>query len=295
MSTDALLPLLRTLNQSMLTLAAVGAALRLQLEGRAAGAQVAPALAAVLEQSGAPALDAMTPKEQQEALGLARTFFIEASDLLNDPARPPGWCFDDPAILQGIGTSSASMVGRMAGLADGRPWFAAALGGPGTMLDIGTGVGGIALAAAAAWPGLDVVGIDRWAPSLAIAETNRATHPCGARVSLRLQGVEEIGLGDAGAYRLAWLPTLFIAGPAITQAMPYLLEALVPGGAIVLGVMPAPTDPLAAALWRLRTVRNGGHCCSCEEMAALLHITGFTDVEIPAGQTGMHFVLARRP
>ncbi len=293
MSSDPLTALIRSLNQSMLGIAALGGALRLRQAGLRADPGVASALDGVLDRIGAPPLDSMSADQTQQALGLIRTFFVEAEDLLDNPERPPGWTFDDPAILQGIGASSAGMVGRMSALAATRPWFADLLARRGTFLDIGTGVGGIALAAAQAWPGMAVEGIDCWPPSLALAHRNLADNPCD-RVTFHARALEDLD-GPDGRYDLVWLPTPFIARTAVTDAIPRLLPAVAPGGGLVVGVIPPATDPLAAALGQLRTVRNGGHCWPCAEMAVLLADAGFVDVEVPPDQAGMHFVLGRRP
>ena len=46
--------------------------------------------------------------------GLIRMGLHQASDLLDDPGRPPGWTFTDPAILQGWGRGSAVVPGVLA-------------------------------------------------------------------------------------------------------------------------------------------------------------------------------------
>jgi hypothetical protein len=177
MPDDLLTPLIRRLNQSMLSLAAIGGALRLHDAGLDSDPATRSAIDAALAALDAPSPASLSRDETRQALGLIRTFFAEARDLLDAPERPPGWGFNDPAILQGIGTSSAGMVDRILRIAQDRPWLASALDRSGEVLDVGTGVGGVAIAAAAAWPGKRVVGIDLWAPSLALAETNRAASP----------------------------------------------------------------------------------------------------------------------
>lgn len=292
MAADTLTPLIRRLNQSMLSLAALGGALKLHEAGLDAHPAVSEAIAAALQAIDAPAVAALSPDEARQALGLIRTFFVEARDLMDAPARPPGWAFHDPAILQGIGTSSSGMVARMRSVADDRPWLAAVFGRANAFLDVGTGVGGIALAAAEAFPALHVTGIDLWQPSLDLAEQNRTTSAAAARVTFRRQGLQD--LDDDARYDLVWVPTPFIAGEIVTGALPRLRRALTPGGALIVGVLPPPPDPLGHALSRLRTIRNGGHPWSCPEFATLLAQGGFADVEVPANQAGIHFVLARK-
>ncbi len=289
---DGLTPLIRRLNQSLLSLAAIGGALKLQGAGLEAHPAVADEMAAALIAMGAPTVTNLSPDETAQGLGLIRTFFIEARDLLEAPDRAPGWTYEDPAILQGIGSSSAGMVERMTRLADERPWLAELLARKGAVLDIGTGVGGVALAAAGAWPAKTVLGIDLWAPSLVLAEQNRTGHSCAGRVAFRNQALQDFA--DTDAFDLIWLPTPFISGDVVMQALPSLLRALRPGGGIIAGVLPSPPDPLGHALARLRTIRNGGHPWSCDGMAELLTRHDFDSVEVPANQAGMYFVLGRR-
>jgi SAM-dependent methyltransferase len=289
---DTLTPLIRRLNQSMLTLAAVGGALRLHGAGLDADPDVRSAIDSTLEALAAPPVATLSAEETRQALGLVMTFFAEARDLLEAPERPPGWAFDDPATLQGIGTSSAGLVDRMVRIATERPWLADALVRRGEVLDVGTGVGGVALAAAAAWPAKRVVGIDLWQPALHLAERNKSNSAVGERVIFRNQALQD--LDDVARFDLAWVPTPFIPGTVVTGALPSLRRALRPGGALILGVMPPPPDPLGHALSRLRTIRNGGHPWSCEEVEALLREHGFKNVEVPQGQAGMHFVLGRK-
>lgn len=293
MANDPLTTLIRQLNQSVFALAAVGGQLRLDGGGRAADPATASAMADALVAIGAPPLHALSAPERQQALGLIQTFFKEAEDLLTRPERPPGWVFEDPAILDGIGTASAGMVGRIAALADARPWFAAALAGPGTFLDVGTGVGGLALAVAERWPQLDVVGIDRWPPSLALAERNRRNSPCAGRVGFLHRALEE--LDDEARFTAAWLPTPFIAEAVVRASLARLHRALRPGGGLVAGVLPPSGGAVASSLGALRTLRNGGHPWTGAAMAALLEDAGFVDVDVPPDQVGMHFVVGRRP
>ena len=293
MPADPLTALIRHLNQSVLSLAALGGALRLHEAGLDAHPAISEAMAEALDALGAPPLLTLSPCEARQALGLIRTFLVEAADLVDAPARPPGWTFNDPAILQGIGTSSAGMVARMAALASGRPWLHALFTRPGIFLDIGTGVGGIALAAAETWSGMDVVGIDLWQPSLDLAERNRAQSPAAARITFRNQPLQD--LDDVARYDLAWLPTMFIAGAVVTDALPRLQRALIPGAGLIVGVLPPFADPLGAALGRLRTIRNGGHPWSPSDVARLLASAGFENVEIPPDQPGINFVLAQNP
>ena len=98
-------------------------------------------------------------------------------------AGPPGWVLQDPDTLQGLGRSSRQNVRSIVALAADRPGLTASL--VGRFLDVGTGVGGMALEAAELCPSLRVVGIDIWEPSLALARANVAASPHGTRIEIR--------------------------------------------------------------------------------------------------------------
>jgi hypothetical protein len=59
-------------------------------------------------------LDELTGPQRQMVTGLIRLGLHQAADLLDDPGRPPGWTFTDPAILQGWGRGSAVVPGALA-------------------------------------------------------------------------------------------------------------------------------------------------------------------------------------
>ena len=276
----------------MLALATVGGLLRLDQTRSGADPDVAAAMRLVWDLLGVADPADIPVEQKQQALGLIRSFFAEAADLLDRPDRAPGWAFEDKAILQGLGASSASLVGRIGGLAAARPWLMDRLTQPGVFLDVGTGVGGIALAAAAAWPALRVVGIDRWAPSLALAAQNHVASGYSDRVRFQHRALEDVD--EREQYSVIWLATPFIAGPSVTAAMPRLLAALAQHGVLIAGVILSPAEPLAASLAELRAIRNGGQSWTCDDVARLMQDAGFEYVEIPADQTGMQFVIGRR-
>ncbi|MBV8642368.1 MAG: class I SAM-dependent methyltransferase [Candidatus Eremiobacteraeota bacterium] len=57
----------------------------------------------------------------------------------------------------------------------------------GTFLDVGTGVGWLAIEAAQSWPAWRVVGIDSWKPALELAQQKLSQSSVAARVEFRLQ------------------------------------------------------------------------------------------------------------
>src|SRR5207302_2060644 len=126
----------------------------------------------------------------------------------------------------------------------------------GSFLDVGTGVGLLAVAAAGVWPQARIVGLDRWEPSLERARANVAAAGLGERIELRRQDLG--ALDDVDAYECVWVPTFFFTEAALVDALPRVLRATRPGGWVVAGHFTGAPDPLVAAVTTLRTLRGGG-------------------------------------
>ena len=195
----------------------------------------------------------------------------QATDLLDDPGRPPGWTFIDPVILQGWGRGSAVVPGALAAAVP-------ELAGVRSFLDVGSGIGLLAVAAAGVWPQATVVGIDVWGPSLEAAAANVRVAGLDDRIVLRDQDVA--ALDDSDAYDCAWFPTFFVTEPVLEAAMPRLYRALRPGGWLVLGRMAPPPDPLAQAVSTLRTIRGGGGDFDANRLVAAFEAVGCTAVRV---------------
>jgi Methyltransferase small domain len=180
-------------------LAAIGAALRLRQGKIEAHPDVRARLDDVIAALLPEGLDWLDQNQISAALALVNFPMEEARDLFEQPDRPPGWVVSDPAMLQAQGQISRNVVDRMIALAAERPALAAAL--TGRLLDVGTGVGAIALEAAARCPSLSVVGIDIWEPALALARVNVAASPDAARIEIRAQDVTS--LDEVASYTLA--------------------------------------------------------------------------------------------
>lgn len=274
------------------TFAAIGAALRLRQKDVSGDRRVTALVDEVTEAACPSLLDGISDAEAAAALANIRRLFVEGMDLLDHPQRPSGWAYDDPEILRAVGVMSASTVNHIVAVAATRPGLAAAISGGGTFLDIGTGVAGIAIAAAKTWKAMRVVGLEIWPPSLAIARANIAASGLGERIELRDQNVLDIG--DQDTFSLIWLPTPFIPGEVVTGALPKLFRALSPGGYLVFNTGALPADPLAAALARLRIARTGGQAWVAAEVAVRLRELGFEEAEVvpPIGHT--QFIIGRR-
>ena len=201
--------------------------------------------------------------------------------------------YDDPVVLHAQGHASQRIVQGIAALAKRLPDLHATLYQPGTFLDIGTGVGMLAIEAARTWPTLNVIGIDIWEPSLALARKNIAGSGIGERVKLRVQDAQQ--LDDRDTFAFAWLPGPFIPRDIVLRALGRIGSALRSGGWLVFGLFAAPQNPLAEALTRLRIVRGGGHPWSTDEAAQQLRKIGLDRIEVFAPGPPILFVVGRKP
>jgi SAM-dependent methyltransferase len=268
-------------------LAAVGAELTL-LQAPAGGhPEVTGALQGVSAAAGLPDLGELPPPQREMLMGLIRMGLHQAADLLDDPGRPPGWTFTDPAILQGWGRGSAMIPGALAAAAP-------ELAGLRSFLDVGTGIGLLAIAAAGVWPEAAVVGIDIWGPSLDAAVGNVRAAGLADRITIRDQDVT--ALDDVDAYDCAWFPTFFVTEAVLEAAMPRLFRAVRPGGWLVLGRMAPPPDPVAQAVFALRTIRGGGAEFDTKRLITSLETAGCTAVRVLPRQAmaPLEYVIGQR-
>ena len=275
------------LSASVEALAVIGAELSLQSSGEQGDKTVVAAFEAVSDALGLSDLDTLEPQQQVLLLGMIRLFFAQAEELLNAPARAPGWTHTDPLVLEVIGRASTIIPMLLAG----RPEFENVT----SVLDVGVGVGLLAIAATTAWPGATVVGVDVWEPALERARANVAGAGLTDRITIRNQDVTT--LDDVDAFDLAWIPTFFIADGQLVATIDRVMQALKPGGWIVLGRFDDVPDPLAQALSDARTIRSGGAIVAVARAVELLEDAGYDAVHelekhgpIPAG-----FIVGRKP
>jgi precorrin-6B methylase 2 len=206
--------------------------------------------------------------ERAVVTAFARSYLAQALDLIEEPARAGAWGYDDPVLLQAQGSASAA-VARLIASAD----LAA---DDARILDVGTGVGGLAIALCKTFPNATVVGIDPWEPALAIARENVVSAGFESRVTLQTTTVQELDDGDG--FDLAWLPSFFIPEAVLEEALNRIFGALRPGGALVVGVLGGTADdPLISAVDDLFTVRSGGSAIAADDAIAHLRRAGFTN------------------
>jgi precorrin-6B methylase 2 len=293
MSTETLLSVSQRLNASVEALAALGAELRLRRDGTRIEARVRDRLREVVAGLAPGLLDSTNAEQEAVCLAFVQAFFRQALDLLENPARAPGWTYEDPVVLQAMGQASRRVVHAIDELASQRPRLRATLERPGVLLDVGTGVGWLAIEAARTWPALNVVGIDIWDPALALARKNCAASGLSQRIALRRQDVRQ--LDERNAFSLAWLPGPFIPREIIDGALERVRDAVCRGGWIVFGLYAPAPDPLGEALTNLRIVRGGGHPWSADEIRTRLAALGLEQVEAFAPGPPILFVVGRRP
>jgi precorrin-6B methylase 2 len=249
--------------------------LRLYQTKQEADPAVQARLLAAVEAVLPGALDGLDPGQVSNALAYVTFQIGEATDLFDNAHRPPGWVLRDTATLQAVGQASRQNIRSIVALASDRPRLAASLAG--RFLDVGTGVGAMALEAAEQCPSAQVVGIDIWEPSLASARANVAASRHAARIEIRAQDVTQ--LDELAAYTVAWLPAPFLPRPVAEAALDRLAVALASGGHLVVGLFAVPTDKAGAALTALRVARSGGHLWDIAELEQQLRARGFVDVE----------------
>ena len=270
MASDELMGLVNRLLVSAQALAAVTARLRLDEQGERGDPAVRAQLDRVVEALGlTEKLDQLDAQERRFALSLARSYLAQAMDLVDEPARAGAWTHSDPVLLNAQGSASG-VVARL--------FEQAGLGSPDArILDVGTGVAGLAIALCSTFPGATVVGLDPWEPALALARKNVAAAGLDARITLFPTPIESFE--DPDGFDLAWLPAFFIPRAVLENAVERIFALTRPGGMLVVAA-PHGTDddPLAAAVDDLFTVRSCGSVVPPEELITLLERAGFADV-----------------
>lgn len=296
MSTDRLLGALMPMIGASEALAAVAASLRLRRDGGEADPELAARLGAVLDALDLrDAVGALDRREATALLGIAESSLAQATAFARNPEES-AWTSADDAILLAQGHMSA-LLGAVferfvvPSLDDG---LAARLSQPGaSFLDVGTGVGGLAIAVARVWPTLRVVGIDQWDRALALARAQVGAVGLGDRIELREVAAE--ALEEVDAHELAWVPTFFVSSAVLESVAERVHASLRPGGWAMFGQYARPDDPFRGALAELRTVRHGGAQQTPAELLALVERAGFGEVGVRAdGKGPLIFVVGRR-
>ncbi len=271
----------------------LGAELRLRQTGEEGDPNVRDAMRSVLEKLEPGLLNDLEPYQISAIIGRLSTAFQDTLEFINAPHRASGWNYTDPAILQERGRGSRSIARNIANVAHRRPEMEIALAN-GDFLDIGTGVGWLAIEAAKLWPELRIVGLDIWEPSLKLAEANIAEEGLQHRITLRRQCVSDID--DRAAFDVIWLPGPFLPKEVVVSALPRLHCALRPAGFIIIAGISNASDALSQSLTDLQIIRSGGYPWRVDEITEHLHVAGFSDIECIGGSAANSSqIMARRP
>jgi len=293
MSFEALIAVSQRLNAAVEELAVLGAELRLRREGGDADPRVRKLLQDIVGQIDPRLLDGVDAQQEAVALAFITAFFRQAVDLLENPGRAPGWLYDDPIVLQSQGQASRLVVRGIEALAARQPGLQEALRRSGAFLDVGTGVGLLAIEAARSWPALEVVGIDIWEPALALARKNIAASEVADRIELRNQDVQH--LDERDRYTLAWLAGPFIPLHVVAPALENIHRALTPGGWLVFGLYVPQPSLIGEALTNLRIVRGGGHPWTVDEVLTRLRSLGYEQLDSFSPNPPIQFIVGRKP
>jgi predicted O-methyltransferase YrrM len=279
MTTQALSAFIHRLLPPACGLAALAAA----LEARTGRADLDPALQAQIDAllaalGGHGVLDGVSAPEATVFLNLIRHVLLCDHALMFAETRNVGWAYEDERLLEEVGefarTHAHGIVRNVVPALDGlAERFAAA---DCAFLDIGVGVGGLAVELAELCPTLRIVGIDVWGPSLRLARQRVDATNLGDRIELREQSADH--LEDESAFDLAWMPILFMPERVIPASLERTLSALRPGGWVVLPFANLAAEEPVASMWRLRTCAWGGPLWSTDHVEALLRNHGYADV-----------------
>lgn len=277
--------------------AALAATMKLDALGEAGDPDVRATLDRVVSALTVPGLfDGLDETERQSTIGTVTSFLKQALELIENPGRPGGWVYTDPAVLQSQGQSSGAVPPLIASVAPTLDGLTDALAREGArVLDIGSGVAALSISCCRVWPAASVVGVDPWEPAMELAVKNVADAGLGDRITLRAIGIEDIT--DTDAFDLAWMPAPFLPRSVLESGVPVVARSLRPGGWLILGRYAAPQDALAEALADLRTVRGGGTPLSNDEAVALLERGGLSSVRsVPSEwKAPIRFVAGQRP
>jgi len=294
MHSESLRDVVARLSASATVLAALGAVMRARVSGSSIHPTLQPHVDALLQHAGVhDAVHAAAPEEVAPLLAELRHFWLLDDELVRHPERAAGWTSADPDLLDSAGEVTRGFPHALARFAPQLDGLAVRLEAPGAaFLDVGVGVGHLAIAMARRWHHLRVLGVDPFAPALARARDRVAAAQLGDRVELSAQPVED--LADEAAFDLAWVPAPFIPDAVMCRVIARVRDALKPGGWLLVAVATSGEDLRGAAM-SLRVARFGGRAATRDEVFALLHESGLTDIRaLPSPPRDFKIVVAAR-
>lgn len=244
---------------------------------------VGPLVAVAREVMAAAGLDDVLasvdrlPFSPAQLRGMAAAPLLQAATLASGP--PAGWMDQSDSALTAQGEASGSAAALFTRFV--LPLFddlADRLSRPGArMLDVGTGIGALAVGFAGAFPQLYVTGIDVMPRVLQIARSRVGASPVASRVELRQQDVAE--LSEEQCYDLAWIPAPFVPEPALRAGVARVVAALRTGGLLMMGHGTFDGTDLEVAIARFKTIAYGGTPLDGPAAAKLLTEHGLSSVQ----------------
>ena len=241
-------------------------------------------------------LDGVDPLILRTHGAMGRTMLAQATAFAATPGEPGSWAIKDPFVLQALGRGSSAFAARIVShIAPSIPGFSDAIGREhARVLDVGAGVGELAMEFARHLPSATVVGLDVWAPAIELAEANVRAAGLQDRVEVRNQDISTFV--DAEGFDLVWFAGPFIPGALQPIGLERCVAAMRPGAWLVYGAY-GGGDALTNALGDLRTLRSGGPVLTTPEIEDLLRSAGLVDVQAAPGSIGIvsRTVVGRRP
>ncbi len=260
------------------------AALVAALDAKASGKPLDPALAGRVQDlltvlGAGDLLNDLSAADATPLVPEIRQHLSFNAKLLYAETRATSWSYGDDRLLEDVGEFARAHAHAIAKMIvpslEGVAQRFAAPGG--AFLDIGVGVGGLAVELAQLFPQLRIVGIDVFQPSLALARARVEKAGLGKRIELREQGAEN--LEDDKAFDLAWIPVPFIPERVLPAAAERTHRSLRPGGWVIMAYAnPEGLDAASVACWRLRLSTWGGPQWSPGEAEKLLRDKGYAEV-----------------
>ncbi|GAC1610943.1 MAG: hypothetical protein NVS3B26_20650 [Mycobacteriales bacterium] len=212
-----------------------------------------------------------------------------------DPAATVAWAELDDKTLLAQGRGSGANIGAvLAPNGPVPPEMRARLSQPDAVfLDVGTGVGAICVAMCRSWPNLRCVGLDMASRPLSLAERATAEAGVANRVDLVQQDIGD--LHDLAAFDAVWLPLVLIGTDVAARALRNAVNALRPGGWILVGVNEQPADDMQRALTGFRAAAVGGSTAFRDDVLEWLAQAGVTDISDVHPPSGGTCLVGRRP
>lgn len=220
----------------------------------------------------------------------------EAFGRARDGDLAPGWSHLDPDVLVAQGETAGLFRLAAEFVLPSLEGLRERLERPGArFLDVGAGVGVLSGELCRVYPMVESVCLEPNEVAAGIGSRRLASAGLADRVGYRLQSVQQLDHYDA--FDLAVVPQPFLSPQSFERGLPRVLEALRPGGWLVVLALDTPDEePLAAAARRFRARLWGGGAIPPQDLLARLRTEGFLSAHMhpPVGAYRM-FAARRAP